>query len=61
MRLKKLNLIKRFKVDRSDLFLVLGGLIICVGVWMIYKPAAVILLGLMFIIIAFSETKMRGR
>jgi hypothetical protein len=58
LRLSKI--IKKFRFDRSDLFFWAGGLTICIGVWMIYKPVAVILLGLMFLVIALSETKTRG-
>ncbi len=45
------------KLDTSDLFLLIGGLAICGGVWMIYRPAAVIVLGLMFIVAAIGVIK----
>jgi hypothetical protein len=47
----------KLKIDRSDVFFYAGGLTICGGVGMIYLPVAVILLGVLFIIIALSETK----
>jgi hypothetical protein len=52
---------KRPRLDKSDLYFWIGGVTICIGVWMIYKPVAVILLGLMFMLIALSETKTRGK
>jgi hypothetical protein len=47
----------RWKPDPSDSLLIIGGLTICGGVGMIYRPAAVILLGVMIIILAFSVIK----
>lgn len=59
--LRRFNKIKRLKIDRSDMFFWVGGLTICAGFGMIYKPVGVILLGILLIIIALSETKTRGK
>lgn len=42
-----------FKIELSDLALILGLLLITFGIYMIYKPAAVIFLGTALILLAF--------
>jgi hypothetical protein len=53
-----LKLFKHF--DASDILFLAGGLVVCGGVWLIYRPAAVILLGLLLIILAVARA-MSGR
>jgi len=40
---------KKYKFDRSDIFILLGVLGILAGVWLIYIPASVIMAGLALI------------
>jgi hypothetical protein len=42
-----------FKMELSDLLLLLGILIITVGLYFVYMPAAVIFLGIALVILAF--------
>ena len=53
---------KRIRIDKSDIFLWLGAVVICGGVVMINIPAAIILFGLFLVIVSFSAVKpVRGR
>lgn len=43
-----------FKIGISDILLVLGIFIITIGIFFIYKPAALIFLGVAFVFLAFT-------
>lgn len=42
-----------FKIEISDVLLILGIIVSAIGIYLIYKPAALIFIGLSMVILAF--------
>lgn len=50
-----------FKVEPSDVLLILGVILLTVGIYLIYAPASVIFLGVSFIILAFLMSPKKAK
>jgi uncharacterized membrane protein len=48
------------KVDIYDVFILLGIILLGCGIWLIFKPLALIVLGAIFIFIGFIGAKREG-
>jgi len=49
----------KFKIDMDDIMVVFGGLMVGTGIWFIYWPAALIVMGLVFLFLGIRGSKIK--
>lgn len=49
----------KFRIDMDDILVIFGGLMVGTGIWFIYWPAALIVIGIAFVFLAIRGSKIK--